>query len=99
MPVNIVWPDERVVPDDVLLGWAADAVANGEIDGPADLGVDELALQLSHAGLITLVGERPVDVRDRMAADPISSHDPDCGCDRCFLGDDAWLWSRHPSEY
>jgi len=39
------------------------------------------------------------DPRDMIEQDPISSHDPDCQCQRCQIGDDAWLCLHNPEEY
>ena len=50
----IVYPEKRVVSSEEMLSWAKDAIANEEIEGPEDLTVEELALQLSREGLITL---------------------------------------------
>ena len=40
-----------------------------------------------------------VCVRCYIDLDPISGHHPDCQCDRCYYGDDAYLARFHPGEY
>ncbi len=57
---RILWPDRQTVSDDTVVGWALDALADGEIWTPW-LNEDELradpvlAADLLHdAGLITL---------------------------------------------
>ena len=44
-------------------------------------------------------GQPEQDIREKWAADPISRHHPDCGCNRCVFGEDKALWAFHPSEY
>lgn len=35
----------------------------------------------------------------RDAIEAARSHHPDCQCSICVMGEDAWLWNTHPSEY
>jgi len=51
---HIIYPECRKVSEKQMRTWAEDAIANGEIDGPATLSVQELAEQLQDAGEITL---------------------------------------------
>lgn len=100
MPFSIVYPEVNTVSDATMRGWAEDAIANGEIDGPASLSVEDLAMQLHREGLISMIPVELVeDIRDEMVIDCITNHDPDCQCYRCLFGDDAYLFNLHPDEY
>lgn len=50
-------PDAQQVSVEKMQAWALEAIANGEIKGPADLPVEELAQQLHDAGLLHWFGE------------------------------------------
>ena len=50
---QILWPDYRVVPSETIVGWYADAVANGDA-AEGCITPDEMAAALNQAGLITL---------------------------------------------
>lgn len=53
--IDLVYPEERSVDADTILGWARDAYANGEIDHePEDL-LDAIDM-LEDAGEITRAG-------------------------------------------
>jgi hypothetical protein len=51
---HILYPEDRTVAENRIRTWAADAISNGEIEGPWNLDTDTLAKQLDDAGLITL---------------------------------------------
>lgn len=53
---HIIWPDNRRVPASKILGWYADARANGEIEDAPENATNALAAArvLDHYGLITL---------------------------------------------
>lgn len=52
---HIIWPEKRVVSDDTIEKWFADAVANDEIDlRTAGQTVLDHALALEDIGFITL---------------------------------------------
>ncbi len=54
---HILYPDNRNVSAEKIVGWYNDAVSNGEvdaIDGDPTLNVREAALALDDAGIISL---------------------------------------------
>jgi len=58
---HILYPDNRVVSADKILGWFNDACENGEIDGvenPQGANPHFAAKMLDQAGLITLARGR-----------------------------------------
>lgn len=59
---NLIWPERRTVADHVVLGWAKDAFANGEI-GEAPRSAAHAANLLDQAGLVTF-------------GSPLWEHDP-----------------------
>lgn len=61
MKFVVSYPENRVIDEATLRSWASDAVANGEIEGPEDADVLELARQLNDAGDVSL---RPLDGED-----------------------------------
>lgn len=40
-----------------------------------------------------------MDARDRIWKDPVAGHHPDCQCERCRIGNTAWLWLHHPEDF
>ena len=48
------YPEERLVTEDEVMSWAADDIANGDIEGPIDIGIDMLVYQMNDSGLVTL---------------------------------------------
>ncbi|HKZ40931.1 MAG TPA: hypothetical protein VJ044_08200 [Candidatus Hodarchaeales archaeon] len=48
------YPEERLVTEDEVMSWAADDIANGDIEGPIDIGIDLLIYQMNDSGLVTL---------------------------------------------
>lgn len=57
---ELVYPNEQTISEKKMRQWAEDAIANGEIDGPATLGTVDLAQQMEDAGLITLAHDLPM---------------------------------------
>jgi len=100
---RIVWPGHSLVTEDKMRGWAEDAIANEEIHGPASLPTDDLAKQLHEAGLITLLtnpNEEEDEEQDpRRMIEEARDHHPDCQCNICTMGGDAWLFNYYPGEY
>ncbi len=55
MGIHIIWPEDRIVPEDTILTHHADAIANGEL--PANSHTEDAlkaAQELEHIGQITL---------------------------------------------
>ena len=48
------YPEKRLVTEDEVMSWAADDIANGDIEGPIDIGIDLLIYQMNDSGLVTL---------------------------------------------
>jgi hypothetical protein len=48
------YPEKRLVTEDEVMSWAADDIANGDIEGPIDIGIDLLIDQMNDSGLVTL---------------------------------------------
>jgi hypothetical protein len=48
------YPERRLITEDEVMSWAADDIANGDIEGPIDIGIDELVAQMNDSGLVTL---------------------------------------------
>lgn len=53
--IRLIYPENRTVSEERILGWAEDAAANGEIEGGFGTDVQEAVRQLEDAGLITTV--------------------------------------------
>jgi hypothetical protein len=58
MTWHILWPEIRTVSDETIRGWYRDAVANGEVERTELTETEEMARELSIAGVITL-GRKP----------------------------------------
>jgi len=97
----IVYPEYRNVSEDIMRGWAEDAIANKEIPGPASLPLEDLAAQLNSEGLITLGGNPNFEGMSKRENAEIHfrNADPDCQCAICTMGIDAYTWNYSPSEY
>lgn len=54
--VNVIWPDKGMIHGSLIIGWAKDAIANGEAAEPEGFTGELLeCMELLHdAGLITL---------------------------------------------
>lgn len=53
-PFRIMYPERRVVSDEMMCVWYSDAVANGEVEDNGFVSAREAAKLLHEAGLITL---------------------------------------------
>jgi hypothetical protein len=51
---KIIWPEYQLVPAAKIKMWYEDSVANGDAINPHLTNVDAMALDLHHAGHITL---------------------------------------------
>lgn len=52
---KLLWPERRMVDDATIIGWAKDAVANGQLHSELDTSKAlDCAQALDQAGLITL---------------------------------------------
>jgi len=79
MGIHIIYPEDRIVPEDTILTRHADAIANGEL--PAGSHTEDAlkaAQELEHIGHITLHKEQPADqsavtVEMQAAADLLST--------------------------
>lgn len=61
MVFKILWPQKRIISEQVIRDWYADALANDEIDSDF-IGLDDpiqMALALNDAGTITLATPVP----------------------------------------
>jgi hypothetical protein len=51
---RIIYPERRIVSNELLLTWYTDAVANGQVDDLGACSATQAACALHRAGLITL---------------------------------------------
>lgn len=56
---HIIYPDDRYVDEDKIRVWFTDALDNGELSDEDVYSVDDQAMALHQAGLITLARFQP----------------------------------------
>jgi len=56
------YPEKRLVTEDEVMKWAYDDIANGDIEGPIDIGIDLLVQQMNDSGLVTMHEDSAPDI-------------------------------------
>ena len=56
------YPEKRLVTEDEVMKWAYEDIANGDIEGPIDIGIDLLVEQMNDSGLVTMRKDSAPDI-------------------------------------